>query len=138
MVTKRGRKAWLVTWVTANNQHLKSPIAAIFSSRKGSATVKDYVEFLYLTAHFSGDEQLAFLSDPSSNPYPATYGTVRVKDGTGERNVPWEGQIMCGHNPYLYARRVNNLRLGEGSYPDGSRQLEWDEIPRPAEPVDWT
>lgn len=139
MASNRGRKAWLVTWVTANNQHLESPIAAMFSSRKSSATVKDYVEFLYLTTQFGGDEQLTFLSNPSSNPYPATYGTLSVRvSGTSLTNVPWLGQIMCGHNPYLYARRVENLRLGEGTYPDGSQRLQWDEIPKPAEPVDWT
>lgn len=111
----------------------------MFSSRKSPDTVKDYGEFLYLTTQFGGDEQLAFLGDPSSNPYPATYGTICVNvSGTGETNVPWQAQIMCGHNPYLYARRVENLRLGEGTYPDGSQQLQWDEIPRPAEPLDWT
>lgn len=139
MVAKRGRMAWLVTWVTANRQHLESPIAAMFSSRKSPETTRDYVEFLYLTKHFGGDEQLSFLADPTANPYPATYGTIRANvSGTGETNLEWRYQVMCGHNPYLYARRVKNLRLGAGTYPDGSQRLEWDEIPKPAEPLDWT
>lgn len=68
------------------------------------------------------------------------YGSIRVNvSGTGETNLPWQVQIMCGHNLYLYARRLENLRLGEcTTYPDGPQQLQWDGIPRPAEPLDWT
>ncbi len=106
MASKQGRKAWLVTWVTANQQHLQSPIAAMFSSRKSPDTVKDSVEFLYLTTQFGGDEQLAFLTDPSSNPYPATYGTIRVNvSGTGETNVSCRLR-SCAATTRIYTHAV--------------------------------
>lgn len=114
MVRKRGRKAWLVTWETANNQPIEDPIAAVFSSRRSPETVKNYIEFLYSATHLVGEEKLQTLVDPSSNPYPATFGTLRVKVSQSEvRNVRWTAQIMCGHNPYLYARIVDNLRIGQ-------------------------
>ena len=55
------------------------------------------------------------------NPYPAYYDTFNGA------NVTW--QIFCGHNPWLHAQLVEDLRLEEG---DNQRQrLSWVEFPRP-------
>ncbi|QHK18900.1 hypothetical protein GU243_02975 [Pseudarthrobacter psychrotolerans] len=128
----RGRRAWLVTWVSATSAQPENPIAAIFGSRIGSDKVKAYMEFLYAAEHFSGEEMLGLLSDPDANPYPASYNKLAHHMGDQTDYVPYQGQIVCGHNPYLYGRLVNRLRVGEGTYPDGSRQLVWEEILRPS------
>lgn len=62
------------------------------------------------------------------HPFRAELGTVEVRLGRkGEtRRVPWEGEIICGHNPFLVARlaRVWPTR-------DGSDGIEWEDDPRP-------
>lgn len=40
----------------------------------------------------------------------------------------WEGQITCGHNPWLFARLVYNLQaVGE---PDEEAKVIWTEPPK--------
>ncbi len=29
--------------------------------------------------------------------------------------MPWQGEIVCGHNPWPWARRVTGLRVGDGA-----------------------
>ena len=37
--------------------------------------------------------------------------------------------ITCGHNPFIFARYVKNLRLFEGK--DGDAALAWDDLAIP-------
>jgi hypothetical protein len=57
----------------------------------------------------------------ASNPYPPVFDAL-----DGSRGV---GRITCGHNPYLYARLVDHLRVETG--PDGLERPSWSERPRP-------
>jgi hypothetical protein len=50
---------------------------------------------------------------PRSNPYPA--------------HCVQHGEVHCGHNPWLRARRVQNVRVVRRA--DGTHKLEWDELP---------
>jgi hypothetical protein len=114
----------------------ENPIAAILRPQLGGDKVKEYVELLYSTSRYVASEMLHYMGQPEDIPYKAYYGTLsRRDDGSGQVHVPWEGQVMAGHNPYLFARLVDNLRVGKGTYPDGSSKLEWDERPRPV--IDW-
>lgn len=61
------------------------------------------------------------------NPYRAEFVTVSVDLGEGETaNVPWQGGIICGHNPWLAARKVRVWALG-----DGSGRVGWEDDKRP-------
>lgn len=123
-----GRKAWLVEWQSPNGKLPDNPIAAIFRPQLGGDKVKEYVDVLYAAAAYGAADKLDFMAHASENPYPARFGTFTREDGlTG----PWEGQVIAGHNPYLFARIVDNLRVGDGTYRDGSPKLEWDERANP-------
>jgi hypothetical protein len=129
---KKGRKAWLVEWQSPNGQEPENPIAAIFRPQMGGETVRQHVELIYSTNQYCATEMLRFMVASAENPYKAVFGSLpRRDDGSGQMRVTWSGQITCGHNPFLYARLVDNLREGQGTYPDGSPRLEWDEIPHP-------
>lgn len=112
---------WLVTWEwTGEHARVDEKVAAILDSRIGSERVRQTVELLYVNARYSLGERLAYAAK-KFNPYPAEYGTL---GGAG-----WLGQITCGHNPWLKARLVDNLKVERG--PDGKEQITWTERPRP-------
>jgi hypothetical protein len=119
----RGRKAWLVTWEWAGN-HAKVPdedvVAAVLRPQVGSETVRRLVEFLYAQREYAPEDKLAALDH---NPYPAMFGRCRFIDSDGTvRSVASAGEVVCGHNPWLRARLVDNLRM---ALPDAG--LDWDE-----------
>lgn len=69
---------------------------------------------------YEPSERIDYVTHPDKSPYRAEFGSLR-----GAR---WEGQIVCGHNPHLFARKVRNLRATGSS---GNEIFEWDEVPRP-------
>ncbi|SNQ49355.1 conserved hypothetical protein [Frankia canadensis] len=129
----RGRKAWLVTWDAAGSHAAvaeREVVAAVLRPQTGPETVKRIVELLYMAREFDPADKLDALT---RNPYPAKFGTVTVRE-TFKNGEVWEqrvthtGQIICGHNPFLYARLVKNLRLKDSANPGSG--LIWDEEPR--------
>lgn len=110
---------------------VEQPIAAVLSSQTGAESVRVFVERLYASHHFTGVEMLEALPPKGHNPYRAHYGSVRVEQRGFAQTVPFTGQIVCGHNPHLYARQVSHLRVGTGTYDDGSPRLEWTEPEHP-------
>ena len=130
----KGRKAWLITWDWAGDQAAvpeHEVIAAILRPQTSPESVKRIVELLYAAREYDAVDKLGALS---RNPYPAEYNTVTVEQETlgGEpwrQRVPFIGQIHCGHNPFLYARLVDNLRPKDEADPGAG--LVWDERPHP-------
>jgi hypothetical protein len=122
-ITGMEMKAWLITWEWVG-EHVKvdNEIAAILNSRLSSKKVIEIIELLYMNASYTFSEQLAYVKNKRKNPYPPYYGTLG--------NIPWLGEIYCGHNPYLYARQVRNLRVQADEI--DKEILLWDEIPKPA------
>jgi hypothetical protein len=126
----KGRKAWLVTWDWAGD-HAAMPerevVAAVLRPQTSPDTVKRIVELLYAAREYNPADKLDTLI---RNPYPARFNTVtieqRMPDGTVfTQRPPYTGQIVCGHNPFLYARLVDNLRVADTENPDTG--LAWDE-----------
>ena len=116
------KKAWLITWDQAGGHpRQKDKIVSILSGRLSAKTVFDYVERLYVSSEYSLSDRLAYAKNRKNNPYPAQFVSIN--------GVLWEGQITCGHNPFLFARLVKNIRVEVDS--DGEEQLHWDEIPKP-------
>jgi hypothetical protein len=84
-------------------------VVALFDARRSPEQIRSYVEFLYAQATCSLAERLAYVRKPTANPYRAQF------------NGNYHGQIICGHNPWLYARIVENVRS------DGDDKLIWTE-----------
>ncbi|MGD0519765.1 MAG: hypothetical protein ABSA48_00790 [Terracidiphilus sp.] len=115
-------KAWLVTWEWCGD-HAKQDdkVVAVFNPRLGDNHIRDLVEFLYMTHCYTISERLAYSLHPKSNPYRAHFGEL---DG-----MPWGGEIICGHNPYLRARLVDDLTIERND--DGKEEVNWKERPKP-------
>jgi hypothetical protein len=112
-------KAWLVTWEWVGN-HAKrdKKVATIFDSRLLPERVRSVVEVLYAQETYTMSEKIAaFVGNGKRNPYPAEF--LRL-DG-----VPWNGEIHCGHNPYLRARLVDDLTIERGL--DGTESASWKD-----------
>lgn len=132
MTSERGRSAWLVTWEwVGEHAAVEQPVAAILPVQSSPETVKVLMERLYASSTYTPEEMLAALPPRGHNPYRATYGSITVYDRGVPVTVPYTGQLICGHNPHLYARPVSCLRIGSGTFADGSRRLEWQDRPRP-------
>ena len=111
-------KAWLVTWEWAGD-HAKvdDPIVAIFNPRWSTSRIRELVELLYANTCYSLSERLGYANNRSFNPYPAEFESFS--------GVSFEGRIHCGHNPWLYARKVKNLRVADRN--SDHEQLLWSE-----------
>jgi hypothetical protein len=113
----------LVTWEWASeNAKRDQKVAAVFNPRLGANRVKEFVEFLYGTEYYSLGERVGIALRGAHNPYPARFGQT-------PNRVTWQGQIVCGHHPYLYARLVDDLTIEFGV--DGEETVKWNERPKP-------
>jgi hypothetical protein len=75
------------------------------------------VEQIYVNERYSLSERIAYAKNRKTNPYPAYFGTFKNAD------CAWE--VYCGHNPYLYARLVDDLKVELDS--NGKEMLIWKE-----------
>lgn len=114
-------KAWLVTWEwTGEHARVKNPIAMILSSRVSGKRVREMVEQIYVNATYILSERAAY-AEKKFNPYPAYYGDIE--------SIDYLDVIYCGHNPYLHARRVDDLRVEIDR--NGKESMSWKERPKP-------
>jgi hypothetical protein len=91
---------WIVTWERGQE------IVAAFNYRIRVERVRELVEQLYIALQYDEEDKLAYADRPKNNPYPA--------------QVDQFSRVTCGHNPFLYARYVNNIRRTDDGY-------RWDE-----------
>ena len=101
----RGRSVWLVLWEKVGT-HVEIPreIAAVISSRRSPDAVREIVELLYAYENLSAGEKLRNVG-AKQKVYPAEFDTIS--------GIPWKGEIRCGHNPCLVARRVDDFIVNE-------------------------
>jgi hypothetical protein len=98
-------KAWLVTWEwMAKHAEVIDMIAAVVNPRKPQRYVAEIVEHIYSHHNYHPSELFDVIKSPKSNPYRATTGDII-------NGVPHGERIMCGDHPWLYARKVSNLRI---------------------------
>jgi hypothetical protein len=114
--------AWLITWnKSGNHEQMDNTIAAILNYSLPAEKVREIVELLYVDRYASLSERLAYARDRKNNPYPAECNTTDgVSVNTG---------ITCGHDPWLYARIVDNIILNIAI--DGKESLSWKEREKP-------
>lgn len=97
--------AWLLTWdgtspkITDENR-----IIGIIGSRRSKNFVADLVEFIYSRNTSSASDMAYIANRPKQKPFQAE--KTQIING-----VPHGERIICGHNPWIYARKVRNLRI---------------------------
>jgi hypothetical protein len=99
-------KGWIVTWDGTKEGAERRKIVAVFNYRFGVERVRDLVEELYIALKYDEQDKVAFAVKPKNNPHRA--------------KVDEFSRVTCGHNPWLYARYVNNIRPTDDGY-------RWDE-----------
>jgi len=103
----KGIKAWLVTrhWVS-DHATREDQVIAIFSSHLGGVRVREFVELIYVTSgYFKWSDQVSMQwPRHGRTPYGAKFG--QTTDG-----YPWQGEILCGDDPFLRARLVDDLTV---------------------------
>ena len=93
-------KAWIIKWSwIGDHANVNHPHVGIWSARTSAGKIREYVEDK--TQKYQLHEQLdqARYNKPQKNPYPAEF--------VGS----WEGNIACGHNPYLEAFLAEDISL---------------------------
>jgi hypothetical protein len=115
----KGITAWLVTWDGVGEENAKQNIATILNPHWSARRVRELVEIIYVNSAYSLSERIGYAKNRSFNPYPAQF--------SGFNGIRWEGQIICGDNPWLFARIVDNLTVD----PDNEQKTTWSERPIP-------
>ena len=106
-------KAWLITWDwTGDAAAVADVVVGMLNPRWGDKRVADIVEFLYSNTTANVSELSHYAKKPSNNPYRAEIRS---------------GRIHCGHNPFLYARIVSDLKIEITS--DDKESISWMEPP---------
>lgn len=111
-------KAWLVTWVWADGRDQE--VVSILSPRWGSKKIRELVEIFHVNSEYSLRERLEYATNKKwGNPYQSEF--IRV------HGVPHQAEIHCGHNPFLFARKVKDIKIVEDK--SGKERIRWEEIP---------
>lgn len=96
---QKAKQAWLITWEWAGGHaEVKNRVAAIVSGRVSQSYIEKLVEQIWAARELAWFEQLSYAKTRSRIAYRA------------ESRQLFEGQVTCGHNPWLEANRVYNLQ----------------------------
>ncbi len=112
-------KAWIVRWGwIGDNANVDCPDVVVLSARMSAERIREYVEVLYKFHKYSFHEQLgqARYNNPQQNPYPAKFAGN------------WQGNIVCGHNPYLEAFLATDISVKSDG--KGEEELRFNRITR--------
>ena len=101
--------AWLITW---EGTRPTERLAAILHYGTSDKCIPAIVELLYALHAASVEELAACARKPTNNPYRVTQA------GSG---------FTCGHNPHLYARKVDKLTVATDA--TGVQTISWIERP---------
>jgi hypothetical protein len=92
-INSKGKKmkAWLITWDWIED-HAKvgNPLIAIFSARKPTTFISDYIRQYYLMATSSASDIAYYMNRTNRIPYKPN---------------------NQGHNPWIYARVISSLKI---------------------------
>jgi hypothetical protein len=128
------QRAWLITceW---DGDHARvedyAKVAAILDSRISDRAIEEMVERIYVNTTFSYPEQLAYSKTRKNNAPRVQHGTVAVDQELRKKTslpprVPISEVIICGENPWLWARIVYEVEAYVDT--DGKEHLKWKEL----------
>ena len=115
MSENSGDRAWLVTWENATQDNRS--VELVLPDEVPVERVKWLVQELYV-AKTASDAEKHDSGLYRRVAYPAEIS--KTKRGNDH--------IVCGHNPYLLARRVECLSLQKDEDVEGSECLVWTEL----------
>ena len=115
MPENSGDRAWLVTW--ENGTRDDRSVELVLPDEMPMGRVKWLVQELYLAKTGSDAEK-------------RDAGLYRRVAYSGEVSKTKRGNdhIICGHNPYLLARRVEGLSIQTDEDGEGAKCLVWTEL----------
>lgn len=106
------KSAWLVTWEWLGNHAKKEEkIVSILNYRYSLERVKKYIEQCYIDSEYLLVDKLSCAKSANNNPYQA-------ESSSGDK-------ITCGHNPFLFARIVHNVKIEKDI--NDNETLVWEE-----------
>ena len=111
-------RAWLITW-ECNTSSVVERIVAVLSSRKSDSAVAELMELLVLRATSSVHSLAHYANRRKELVYKAQTPLVINRVPHGER-------ILCGHDPWLYGRKVTGLQI-EVSASGNEEVVSWRE-----------
>ena len=109
-------KAWIITWDNAQGTGDDS-VVMVLNGRMGTKRVRWYVEMMYIEKMSSDAEKY-----DSARPKKRRRIAFPAEE---TRTINGEAHIHCGHNPWLFARLVDDLRVEIDD--DGVEMLKWKE-----------
>lgn len=114
-------EAWLITWGGADDDAAEdavqdNKIVHILDLSKTTEEVAQIVQLFYAHFIYTVGELARFTKDPSSNPYKSEVSAT----------APGYYRIVCGHRPWLEARRVKDLSV-ESSDDNRRETVRWKE-----------
>jgi hypothetical protein len=115
---RKNVRAWLVTW---EGEHGKQDnVALLLHPAMAESRVAHLVALLYANVRGTFTERITHATDtdPAHHPYRA-----EILNRNGRER---EGHFICGGNPYLYARLVEQVTVESGE--NGGEILRWREI----------
>jgi hypothetical protein len=112
-------KAWLITWEGDHNK--ENAVAMLLPPKMVEQRVGEFIELLYANARGTLGERLIYATERDHFNLP--YRARRAQRNGGD----WESHLLCGENPYLYARLVEQVTV-EGAGENGAESLQWREI----------
>jgi hypothetical protein len=124
MQQRKGLSAWQITWEWSGlHAEPQNKIVEILNPRISSEQVRKVVDLLY-EREASLSEKVARRLRRQEQPYKAEFSIIQ--------GVRWTGEIICGHNPWLLARLVDNLIIYTNA--DGTESASWSDNTRPGGP----
>jgi hypothetical protein len=122
----------VVRWEWAGDHAaVEQPIIALFPPQIGGETIRRFVEWHYAATQYEPRDAGMVDVETENEPLSSAIHADRVCVGRRTRQmVPWQGAIVCGHNPYILARIARNVHMVRRSeYMPG--ELVWEDLPRP-------
>lgn len=113
--TKKGIRAWLITWKWFGDENaIADKVIAVLNPRWTRERVAPIVDAIYAMCSYSIEEMVMFTRRPERTPY---------------RSEVSNGVIICGHNPWLEARKVSDL-IVDVDEKSGLETIKWNLLPR--------
>lgn len=115
------KKGWVIFWEAAGgHKHVneEEKVVAILSCRFSGERIRFMVQQFYTSLCASHSEKISFINNPEFNPFRANFGH--------RGRIPCQDIVRAGHNPFLVARLVQNIRVLDLG--DGKEKVEWEEI----------
>lgn len=110
--------AWLLTWEWSSTKPVEK-IVAVLSSRRSDSSVAELIELLVLRSLYPARDVAYYANRKKAMVYKA-------QTPLNINGVPHGERILCGHDPWLYGRKVRDLKIVVDASAD-EEVITWQE-----------